>query len=103
MSSMYEENTQGDCSLNKVQELEQKIRLIKGEIDLIQQECPHVLEPHVLKDGEKLGHKRCPKCEKYYNGWWCEKSPTTFCDYEQDDGTFDPDCCRYCGAPSERK
>lgn len=38
-----------------------------------------------------------------YNGWDCELSPTGYCDYEQEDGGYDEDCCRYCGQPDERK
>lgn len=38
-----------------------------------------------------------------YNGWNCELSPTGYCDYEQEDGSYDEDCCRYCGEPEERK
>jgi hypothetical protein len=36
-------------------------------------------------------------------GWECESSPTGFCDYEQEDGSYDEDYCRYCGNPEERK
>ena len=37
------------------------------------------------------------------NGWKCASSPTGFCNYLQDDGDIDEDCCRYCGMPEERK
>lgn len=36
-------------------------------------------------------------------GWDCPNSPTGHCDYEQEDGSFDEDSCRYCGEPDERK
>lgn len=36
-------------------------------------------------------------------GWACEDSPTGYCDYTQEDGSFDEDYCRYCGQPDERK
>jgi len=35
-------------------------------------------------------------------GWWCPESPDGRCDYAQDDGSYDPDQCRYCGQPGER-
>lgn len=38
-----------------------------------------------------------------WGGWSCKLSPTGYCDYEQEDGVFDEDCCRYCGNPEERK
>lgn len=37
------------------------------------------------------------------NGWDCDLSPTGYCNYEQEDGSYDEDCCRYCGEPEERK
>jgi hypothetical protein len=45
--------------------------------------------------------------ESYYNnrdkGWECPDSPTGYCEYEQEDGSYDEDQCRYCGQPEERK
>ena len=35
--------------------------------------------------------------------WECKDSPTGYCDYHQEDGSYDEDCCRYCGEPEERK
>jgi len=100
---MYEKNTQGDCSLTRVKELEHEIRVHQAEIDGIQDNCEHIIEPHVLKSGEKLGHKRCPKCDKYFEGWWCPESKDTFCIYDQPDGSYDEDNCIYCHNPQERK
>jgi hypothetical protein len=36
-------------------------------------------------------------------GWYCPVSPNRACDYAQEDGTYDEDECRYCGAPEERQ
>ncbi len=36
-------------------------------------------------------------------GWDCPSSPTDYCEYLQADGTYDEDCCIYCGEPEERK
>ena len=44
----------------------------------------------------------CTICKKCFD-WWCEESPNHQCDYTQEDGSFDFDCCRYCGGPEERK
>ena len=44
----------------------------------------------------------CLICGKHL-AWYCPTSPTLECDYEQDDGSYDEDCCRYCGEPEERK
>lgn len=88
--------------MNRVQELEKKIHEIHMEIDSIQEACQHTLEPTMF-DGEKLGHKPCKKCNKLDRGWWCPNNPTTYCNYEQEDGTVNEDSCRYCGAPLERK
>ena len=89
--------------MNKVQILEEKIRRIKEEIDEIQDKCKHEYVPYTLKSGEKLAHKPCPKCNKYFDGWWCPKSKDTFCDYNHDDGHYDSDDCKYCHQPDERK
>ena len=44
----------------------------------------------------------CEYCGKGF-GWWCPKSENNICDYNQEDGTYDPDQCIYCGQPNERK
>ncbi len=36
-------------------------------------------------------------------GWDCILSPTGKCNYEQEDGSYDEDSCRYCNNPEERK
>lgn len=36
-------------------------------------------------------------------GWDCPTSPDGECNYQQPDGSFDEDCCIYCGLPDERK
>lgn len=39
----------------------------------------------------------------YDTGWDCISSPNGTCNYEQEDGSFDEDSCKYCGQPEERK
>lgn len=51
--------------------------------------------------GYKTKYFPSPKIEN--KGWDCPTSPTGHCDYEQEDGSFDEDSCRYCGHPDERK
>jgi hypothetical protein len=47
------------------------------------------------------GDAICAICNENY-GWYCEKSPTHACSYEQPDGTI-IEYCSYCGEPYERK
>jgi hypothetical protein len=44
----------------------------------------------------------CNICEKRFE-WYCPTSPTKECVYEQEDGSYDIDSCRYCYQPDERK
>ena len=37
------------------------------------------------------------------NGWECKNSPSGYCDYNQADGSYDEESCRYCHEPEERK
>lgn len=43
----------------------------------------------------------CFVCDTKFNFWWCDESPTKYCQYDEDD--INEDCCIYCHAPSERK
>ena len=51
---------------------------------------------------EEHGSATCHICGEYFS-WYCPTSPTLECDYEQEDGSYDEDSCRYCGQPEERK
>jgi hypothetical protein len=67
------------------------------KIRTIQSECSH--------EDVKIyswGTAECKICGKEFD-WYCPTSPTLECDYEQEDGSYDEDCCRYCGKPEERK
>lgn len=71
--------------------------------------CPHQISPFDKDIREKLKKNRwactsayCTHCHKTF-GWWCPVSVTGLCDYEQPDGRYDDDHCRYCGGPDERK
>jgi hypothetical protein len=72
-------------------------------------ECPHEILPCDKDIREKLKKNKwastgawCPHCERHF-GWWCPDSPSGECDYEQPDGTYNDDLCKYCGMPEERK
>lgn len=75
---------------NLIGDAEEKIRTIQSE-------CPHEdIKVH------SWGTAECKICGKEFY-WYCPTSPTLECDYEQEDGSYDEDCCRYCGEPEERK
>lgn len=60
-------------------------------------ECEHIIVP------SRFGWAECSKCGARFEGWYCPSSKSHLCDYEQEDGTYDEDQCRYCGQPLERK
>lgn len=49
-----------------------------------------------------FGGAECAICTAEL-GWWCPSSPNHLCDYNQEDGEYNPDQCRFCGQPEERK
>ena len=57
----------------------------------------------LIKFKEQILSQSTPLNNKIDHRWDCENSPTGKCDYQQEDGTYDEDCCRYCGEPEERK
>jgi len=81
----------------RVETLKHKIRSIQSEIQSIQDDCKHEYLPIETKNGLKLGHKNCPKCDKEFWEWWCPKNKSTFCEYDEDEW------CIHCGEPDERK
>lgn len=82
---------------NQLGEVNKKAHLIRKKIEAIKEECKHE-----ELDINNWGSADCKICEKHFS-WYCPTSPTLECDYEQEDGTYDEDCCRYCGEPEERK
>jgi hypothetical protein len=80
--------------------------IIKGYHDLIQPylnernelilDCEHQAVPSGFMGG------KCGICQTDTD-WYCPDAPDHICDYEQDDGEYDEDSCRYCGQPEERK
>ena len=94
----------------------ERIATLKDEIDLRQREiltlrraCEHDYRPSDPKSLESSS-PICALCGDERFGWWCEKSPTKECNYQCLEGdksrsfrSYNPDSCRYCGQPSERK
>jgi hypothetical protein len=69
---------------------------IEARINSVINNCDHnIVESH--------GFGECTKCGYQTRGWYCPASPDHECDYNQPDGSYDEDCCRYCGEPEERK
>ena len=58
--------------------------------------CDHV---EIIERNESAVCKACGD----NLGWYCPDSPNHLCDYDQGDETYNPDHCRYCGQPDERK
>jgi hypothetical protein len=82
---------------NQLNEVNKQAHLIIKKIEVLKEECKH--EELDIND---YGSATCLICGKYFD-WYCPTSPTLECDYEQEDGSWDYDYCRYCGEPEERK
>lgn len=81
-----------------------RLEKIKLLISGLEQEQDSLIEGCTCSIVHKTpyGSAVCSICNENY-GWWCPDSPTNACDYGQEDGEYDEDCCRYCGKPEERK
>jgi len=79
----------------RLKEIKELIQVLEMEKDNIINTCEH----EIIKSGSSA---KCDICGKY-GGWYCPESLNHMCDYEQEDGSYDEDCCRYCGEPEERK
>lgn len=91
-------------TLNKMEELKNKLvkynkkaKKLEKKILKLKKTCKH-------ESLEKTNYDTatCNICGKYFS-WYCPTSPTLECDYNQEDGSYDEDSCRYCGDPEERK
>lgn len=93
---------------------------VAGEIESLQVErrnltnaCTHVWVPYIRRDGspyswcslikdwEISSSACCFACGTHADRWYCVKSPTHLCEYEEDDTAWDS--CIHCGQPDERK
>lgn len=78
-----------------IDEIEEKMRAHSITICDLKKACKHVIT-------KQYSSAYCEHCNQYF-GWWCPDSPNHKCDYNQEDGSYDEDNCRYCGDPEERK
>lgn len=80
-----------------IKKLENIIKSEREKIKINQSKCSHA-----DIEVSQYGSAKCNICDEEFH-WYCPTSPTLECDYEQEDGSYDEDCCRYCGLPEERK
>ena len=80
---------------NRYIELNKEMNNIHAKIRVLKRECTH----EIINQND---YAVCNECGEDF-GWYCPDSPNHICEYEQEDGTYDEDSCRYCGQPEERK
>ena len=86
-----------------IQGIEAEISLKRDRISTIRNSCQHVWVPSNPRH-LSASHAVCGECRRSRDGWWCEGSPTKECDYSRESGRgYNPDDCRYCHQPDERK
>ena len=74
-----------------------ELSLLHDNVKLYRKLCNH--SDLTIND---WGSADCKICGKHLS-WYCPTSPTLECNYEQEDGSYNEDSCRYCGDPEERK
>jgi DNA-directed RNA polymerase subunit RPC12/RpoP len=79
----------------RIAQVRARIDELNDELRQLKNGCTHTIV-------KKYGSAVCDICGKEM-GWYCPDSPDHICDYEQEDGEYDEDSCRYCGHPDERK
>lgn len=94
------------------QDLLERIRHLSAQVNEyndmlfgVREKCKHNFIPHEPYDPKDEWFSSGCTCENcgLDGGWYCPKSPSGQCDYEQKDGSVDPDHCVWCGMPDERK
>ena len=96
-----------------IKSIEQRIELLEEERASWEEDCKHVWVPFTKKGDpytwctwrkawEICSHAFCLVCGESSARWYCVKSPTNICEYDEDE---DPalDTCIHCGDPDERK
>lgn len=90
-------------ALERIATLKAEILDRQRAINEIQANCAHDWKPSNPASPMSSSPK-CALCGDVGQGWWCEESPTKECNYMRAAGRgYNPDSCRYCGQPSERK
>jgi hypothetical protein len=89
--------------------LNTQLRPIIQAISFLEGTCQHTVKAltetpkeYYKKDKWRSDGANCEGCGLGM-GWYCPKSPTHICDYQQEDGSYDSDHCIHCHMPDERK
>lgn len=90
--------TEMDALLKRKDLVKEELRNINQAILDLQERCSH----EDLAVDKWRDTATCNDCNKYFS-WYCPTSPSLECDYEQEDGSYNDEYCRYCGNPEERK
>lgn len=86
-----------------IKNIEAEILLKYGRIAAIRNNCQHIWVPS-SPGNLSSSSPVCSECRSGRDGWWCEESPSKECDYSRRGGRgYNPDGCRYCHQPEERK
>ncbi len=72
---------------------------LHSALEAVYLSCPHHKDPSLIFKTAWDG-ACCRECEVEL-GWFCPKSPTRACQYNEDDA--DHEDCIHCGDPEERK
>jgi hypothetical protein len=86
-------NEEQKAYAKKLQDLHDHIKSIQTIYDTLVKACKHLI---VSTD---FGGAYCDICGESY-GWFCEKSPVKYCEYDKSSGWID---CKHCGEPESRK
>lgn len=81
----------------RIYEIKLEINKLNAQLKELKHDCK--CYEHIINKNDCAV---CDVCGEYF-GWWCPESPDHVCDYNQKDGSYDEDNCRYCGDPEERK
>lgn len=72
---------------------------LHSTVEAVLAACPHHRDPSLIFKTAWDG-ACCRECEVEL-GWFCRKSPTRVCEYDESDSNHDD--CIHCGEPEERK
>jgi len=87
-------NPEQKAYAKKISDLREYVNKVQGTLNKLIKECKHLIVE--IKD---FGGAYCDICGESF-GWYCEKSPTKYCEYDESSGWID---CKHCGQPKRRK
>jgi hypothetical protein len=88
--------------LDDPRQLRVVIKSLQQSLWKLERECEHKCVASNPKD-LLCSHPVCTKCDQHLSGWFCPESESGECNYQQEDGSYNPDHCVHCGQPDERK